>query len=199
MLTLLSIFEQSYAEVTQPINSFRNIVLACTFGVIAAIVLLTFPIAHFAVKPIRALKTATEKTIATYEADLPSESEAENWESGDLDSEKTLQTPAKRASAGSKRSKRSFRIPEKVPEKRIYVKDELSDLTGTFNEMSDELKIQYGQLEERVRLRTAELEASKKLAEAASESKTLFIANVSHELRTPLNGIIGNPSEDRSC
>ena len=197
------IFEQSYGEVVQPINNFRNIVLACTFAVIGAIIIACFPIAHFAVKPIKALQSATQKAIATYEADLPSESDTD-WETGEMGSEKTLQADSKQASdpntvvtrrqskSGSgRRRKRSFRIPERVPEKRVFVKDELSDLTGTFNEMSDELTIQYGQLEERVRIRTAELEASKKLAEAASESKTLFIANVSHELRTPLNGIIG--------
>ena len=35
------------------------------------------------------------------------------------------------------------------------------------------------------------LESAKKLAESASEAKTIFLANMSHELRTPMNGIIG--------
>jgi PAS domain S-box-containing protein len=37
----------------------------------------------------------------------------------------------------------------------------------------------------------AELEASKKAAEAANVLKSRFLANMSHEIRTPMNGIIG--------
>lgn len=78
-----------------------------------------------------------------------------------------------------------------MPARRHIVNDELTDLTSTFNDMADELSIQYTKLEERVKTRTSELEHSRNAARSANEAKTLFIANVSHELRTPLNGIIG--------
>jgi signal transduction histidine kinase/CheY-like chemotaxis protein len=46
-------------------------------------------------------------------------------------------------------------------------------------------------LEQRVRARTAELEASNRELRAANGHKTAFLSNMSHELRTPLNAILG--------
>lgn len=104
------------------------------------------------------------------------------WPHRNRSSKKDLEDPE---------SRHEFRIPGKVKDRKHFIRDELSDLTQTFNEMSDELSLQYFKLEERVQQRTAELELSKKNAETANESKTRFIANISHELKTPLNGILG--------
>lgn len=46
-------------------------------------------------------------------------------------------------------------------------------------------------LEERVNIRTRELNEQKEKAESATRAKSEFLANMSHEIRTPMNAIIG--------
>lgn len=46
-------------------------------------------------------------------------------------------------------------------------------------------------LEDRVDIRTHELNTAKQIAESANHAKSDFLANISHELRTPLNAITG--------
>lgn len=207
------VVEQSHGEVIAPINHLRNVVLICVFSVTGLLLVVMFPIAHYSITPIRQLRAATARTVEPYQPDDASEYSSsmghrplagEDTSPDPTDSEEarkegflgklpkiTKPRQVEHSTTPRNARRRTFRIPRKVPERRHCITDELTELTRTFNEMSDELVMQYERLEERVRERTAELEKSKKAAEAANQSKTLFIANISHELKTPLNGILG--------
>lgn len=210
----LLIIEQSHSEAWAPITRLRNIVLACVFGTLGLIIIVVLPMAHFSVRPIRRLRDATEKSVSppgyTPNGSIRSDrdGEASGDEIGELersDSNRSKKrgifvrlrnmrkngTRKTKSEQSEDNRRREFKIPGKVQDRKHLITDELTELTTTFNEMSDELMSQYEILERKVAERTHQLEISKKAAEAANESKTLFIANISHELKTPLNGILG--------
>ena len=71
-------------------------------------------------------------------------------------------------------------------------KDAVSGLFAkSFGSLAGELEGQYAELDNLVQERTKELETARDRADAASETKSKFLANMTHELRTPLNAIIG--------
>ncbi|OAA60607.1 ATPase-like, ATP-binding domain protein [Akanthomyces lecanii RCEF 1005] len=198
------VVEKSRDEAYCPISMLRKILIGCAFGTAGFVMLLIIPCAYFSVRPIRRLMIATVKSVTVPGYDLTYSDDEENaarsggtlsftFIKGLFKSIMRVYSKPPRPPTQSEieNHRRVFKIPGRVKERSHLITDEVTELTEVYNKMTDELVRQYTSLDQQVEKRTRELEISKKAAEAANESKTLFIANISHELKTPLNGIMG--------
>jgi signal transduction histidine kinase/DNA-binding response OmpR family regulator len=107
---------------------------------------------------------------------------------------KTLMTAALEMGRG--------KVPPLQSQARIV---EVRELARTLNESAQEIQSNRAaieeqklalieaneHLEERVTLRTQQLEESREEALQAAKAKAAFLATMSHEIRTPLNGVVG--------
>lgn len=189
--------QYSDSEILSATQKLRNVALICIFSTIALMLCLYIPVTGLWSRPIIRLRNATSESIKPSSLrtislkgsvdSLDSDIHSAHGAYPERDSamkeaqsvSRGLRNNLSRGGSKSTSSVKKFRIPQQVKESRHLVEDELTDLTRVFNQMSDELEKQYTSMEERVKLRTYELEVSKKAAEAANESKSHFIANIS--------------------
>lgn len=200
---------QPHKYVYGPITTIQNISITAVFSIGAGVCILTLLLSGWVLRPITRLQAATEQSygdlhhsrgfwsplrqILIYLPFGRKQRESQN-QSAELTDNKSLTSP-KHLDWFSRWQEdiTEFKLPEEVVSRK-YIRDELTELTETFNEMTSELRKQYQHLEDRVQERKKEIRKAKILAETGNEAKSLFIANITHELRTPLNGILGMAS-----
>jgi osomolarity two-component system, sensor histidine kinase SLN1 len=152
----LLIVEQSHAEAWAPVTRLRRIVYACVFGTMGFIFLVVLPMAHFSVRPIRRLRDATEKSISPPgctpnggsirsegpyddasdgEADLENRPSSNRCKKGIFVRLRNLTTGGRRKTKterSEEERRRVFKIPAKVPDRKHWITDELTELTSEY-------------------------------------------------------------------
>jgi signal transduction histidine kinase len=84
------------------------------------------------------------------------------------------------------------RVAEGDFEKPIYLHSKISEfqaLAVGLNEMTNQLRLDRTQLEQRIAAATQELQQKKSEAEEANTNKTRFLAAASHDLRQPIHAL----------
>lgn len=84
--------------------------------------------------------------------------------------------------------KQATELSYRLPEGR---KDELGSIARAYNALLETINAYHQTLEDKVRVRTCELDVAKRVAEQANDRKSEHLTSISHEIRTPLNGIVG--------